>query len=88
MSNRVGPLAMALGMSLAMLVTGQAAQAADAKVVLVAGRPSHGPGEHEFNAGSKLLEACLKQIPGIEPVLVTGGWPADTPAPVPGKRSA
>ena len=25
------------------------------KIVLIAGRPSHGPGEHEFNAGTKLL---------------------------------
>ncbi len=48
-----------------------------AKVVLVAGRPSHGPGDHEFNAGCKLLAKCLSQIPGIEPVVVTGGWPGD-----------
>ncbi len=55
-----------------------AAQAADtAKVVLVAGRPSHGPGDHEFNAGCKLLAKCLAQVPGIEPVVVTGGWPKD-----------
>ncbi len=54
------------------------AQAADtAKVVLVAGRPSHGPGDHEFNAGCKLLAKCLVQVPGIEPVVVTGGWPKD-----------
>ena len=47
------------------------------KIVLIAGRPSHGPGEHEFNAGTKLLEKCLKDIPGIEPVFVAGGWPTD-----------
>jgi type 1 glutamine amidotransferase len=53
-------------------------RAADtAKVVLVAGRPSHAPGEHEFNAGCKLLAKCLSQVPGIEPVVVTGGWPED-----------
>jgi type 1 glutamine amidotransferase len=63
--------------------TGAAAVAAPgrsagtAKVVLVAGRPSHGPGEHEFNAGCKLMAKCLSQIPGIEPVVVTGGWPKD-----------
>lgn len=50
---------------------------ADTKIVLIAGRPSHGPGEHEFNAGTKLVEKCLKEIPGIEPVFVAGGWPAD-----------
>src|SRR5208282_3234467 len=33
-----------------------AARAADTtKIVLIAGHPSHGPGEHEFNAGCKLL---------------------------------
>jgi type 1 glutamine amidotransferase len=53
------------------------ARAADTKIVLIAGRPSHGPGEHEFNAGTKLLVKCLKEIPGIDPVLVTGGWPED-----------
>jgi type 1 glutamine amidotransferase len=48
-----------------------------ARIVLVAGRPSHGPGEHEFNAGCKLLAKCLSEVPGIEPVVVTGGWPKD-----------
>lgn len=50
---------------------------ADTKIVLIAGRPSHGPGEHEFNAGTKLIEKCLKEVPGIAPVFVAGGWPAD-----------
>ena len=54
------------------------AQAADtARIVLVAGRPSHGPGDHEFNAGCKLLVKCLAKIPGVEPVFVAGGWPKD-----------
>ena len=56
-----------------------AVKAADTKkIVVIAGKPSHGPGEHEFNAGCMLLVKCLKQIPGIEPVLVQGGWPSDT----------
>ncbi|MDR3633985.1 MAG: ThuA domain-containing protein [Isosphaeraceae bacterium] len=56
-----------------------AARAADAKIVLVAGNPSHGPGDHEFNAGIKLLAKCLGEIqsPRIDPVVVTGGWPQD-----------
>ena len=69
-----------LGVSLAVLglaVGGLSARAADAKIVLIAGRPSHGPGEHEFNAGIKLLAHCLEQVPGVEPVVVTGGWPQD-----------
>jgi len=48
-----------------------------AKIVLVAGRPSHGPGDHEFNAGIKLLAKCLKEVEGVDPVVVTGGWPDD-----------
>jgi len=48
-----------------------------AKVVLVAGKPSHGPAEHEFIAGSRLLEKCLRQNAGVEPVVLTGGWPQD-----------
>ena len=47
------------------------------KIVVIAGRPSHGKGEHEFNAGCKLLVKWLDEVPGIEPVLVTGGWPED-----------
>src|SRR5206468_8773178 len=49
----------------------------DAKIVLIAGRPSHGKGEHEFNAGMKLLTRCLKEVPGVNPVFVGGGWPSD-----------
>src|SRR5262245_1627125 len=48
-----------------------------AKIVLVAGRPSHGPGDHEFNAGCKLMAKCLGELPGAEPVFVAGGWPED-----------
>ena len=48
-----------------------------AKVVLVAGKPSHGPGDHEHNAGILLLEKCLRQNPGVETVVVKGGWPED-----------
>jgi type 1 glutamine amidotransferase len=48
------------------------------KIVMIAGRPSHGPGEHEFNAGILLLADCLKKnVPGVEPVVVKGGWPQD-----------
>src|SRR4051794_22671595 len=52
-------------------------QAGETKIVLIAGRPSHGPGEHEFNAGISLLAKCLKEVNGIDPVVVRGGWPDD-----------
>jgi hypothetical protein len=46
-----------------------------AKIVLVAGRQSHGPGEHEFFAGCALLMKLLKQTPGVFPVMARDGWP-------------
>lgn len=69
----------ALGLTIAPLfLTAEPARAADkVKIVLIAGRPSHGKGEHEFNAGIKLLVECLKKIPDVEPVFVAGGWPKD-----------
>ena len=55
----------------------QSLAAEPAKVVLIAGRPSHGPGDHEFNAGVSLLAKCLREYGGVEPVIVRGGWPTD-----------
>ncbi len=48
---------------LASIVLGAPTFAADAKknVLMIAGRPSHGPGEHEHNAGIQLLAKCLAQ---------------------------
>lgn len=51
-----------------------------ARIVLVAGRPSHGPGDHEFNAGCLLLKKCLDTVPGISAVVHTNGWPRDPDA--------
>jgi type 1 glutamine amidotransferase len=45
------------------------------KVVLVAGRASHGPGEHEFFAGCAILMKLLAQTPGVFPVMARDGWP-------------
>jgi len=43
------------------------------KLVVVAGRPSHGPGDHEFNAGCLLLIKCLKEAtPELEVAFVRG----------------
>ena len=51
------------------------------KLVLVAGTPSHAPGEHEFRAGVKLLEKSLDAgNPKIVTAVYTGGWPADPTA--------
>ena len=46
-----------------------------AKIVLVAGRQSHGPGEHEFFAGCALLMKLLQENAGVFPVMARDGWP-------------
>lgn len=46
-----------------------------AKIVLVAGRASHGKGEHEFFAGCALLMKLLEETSGVFPVMVRDGWP-------------
>ena len=48
-----------------------------AKIVLIAGHQSHGPGEHEFFAGCALLMKLLQQSPGVFPVMARDGWPKD-----------
>jgi hypothetical protein len=45
------------------------------KLVMLAGKPSHGPMEHEFHAGTLLLAQCLRNVPGLEVVHVKNGWP-------------
>ena len=51
------------------------------KLVLVAGRSSHGPGEHEFRAGAMLLKKCLDaSFPQIVSEVSTDGWPTDPTA--------
>jgi type 1 glutamine amidotransferase len=54
--------------------------AADKKIVLVAGRPSHGKGHHEHRAGCMLLQKCLNEIPGITSVVYSNGWPHEANA--------
>jgi putative membrane-bound dehydrogenase-like protein len=47
------------------------------KLVLIAGKPSHPPGMHEFRAGSLLLEKCLLGVPGFKIEVHTNGWVSD-----------
>lgn len=53
------------------------AVAADKKIVFIAGRPSHGPGEHEHRAGCLLLQSCLGKVRGVTTAVYTNGWPDD-----------
>lgn len=46
-------------------------------VYLVAGVQSHGPGDHEFNAGCDLLQQSLASVDGLEVRVVRNGWPED-----------
>jgi type 1 glutamine amidotransferase len=54
--------------------------AADKKIVLIAGRPSHGPGEHEHRAGCLLLKKCLDQAGGVTSTVYSNGWPQSADA--------
>jgi type 1 glutamine amidotransferase len=47
------------------------------KVVLIAGKDSHGRGEHEFAGGCMLLAKALNENPQIEAVVTFNGWPED-----------
>ena len=63
----------------AMLVFTAAVVAEDAprKLVIIAGKPSHPPRMHEFNAGTQLLAKCLKDFKGLKVEVVLNGWPRD-----------
>jgi putative membrane-bound dehydrogenase-like protein len=67
-------------LSAALFGLGANAHAENKKIVLVAGKPSHGPGEHEFNAGVLLLKGCLDKLPRLDVVAYTNGWPEDKDA--------
>lgn len=56
------------------------------KIVIIAGKRSHGPGQHEHFAGSALLMNALKQTPGVFPVMCRDGWPKN-PAIFEGAKS-
>lgn len=47
------------------------------KLVIVAGKPSHPPRMHEFNAGVQLLHRCLQDQSNVESHFVLNGWPQD-----------
>lgn len=53
------------------------AKGEDKKIVLVAGKPSHPPRVHEFNAGVQLMEKCLRDVQGVDVRFVLNGWPED-----------
>jgi hypothetical protein len=54
--------------------------AAEKKIVLIAGKPSHPPGMHEFRAGALLLQKCLSGVPGVSVTVHSNGWPETSSA--------
>ena len=59
------------------LVAHAAMPTAPKKLVLIAGKPSHGPGLHEFHAGCLLLQKCLAATPGLEVSVHPNHWVSD-----------
>jgi type 1 glutamine amidotransferase len=58
-------------------VVPQTSLAETQKLVLVAGKPSHPPRMHEFNAGVQLLADSLKDVKDLDVEVVLNGWPQD-----------
>lgn len=65
---------LAASLSLAFAIS---SPAADKRILLVGGTPSHGPGHHEHNAGVLLLQKCLGSVKGVKADVVLNGWPKD-----------
>lgn len=53
------------------------AQATKKKLVLIAGKPSHPPGMHEFNAGVTLLNNWLSKVPSLDVSVHRNHWVSD-----------
>jgi hypothetical protein len=62
----------------ALVLTTLPVKSADKRIVLIAGRPSHPPGMHEFRAGCLLFQKALTAVPGVNVQVYDMGWPAKT----------
>jgi Trehalose utilisation len=62
-----------VGLALAAVAT--SSLAAEKKIVLIAGKPSHPPGMHEFRAGCLLLQQSLAGVKGVHVTVYSNGWP-------------
>jgi type 1 glutamine amidotransferase len=54
--------------------------AAEKHIALIAGTKSHGPGDHEYEKGARLLQRCIhesKQLKDFKAEVYTDGWPKD-----------
>src|SRR3989442_6211941 len=66
---------LAFSIALAVCCASLSLSAADKRIVLIAGKPSHPPGMHEFRAGCLLLKSCLDGVPGVSVTVYSNGWP-------------
>ena len=64
-------------LTLSLFAAACAVQAADTKIIFIAGRPSHGPLSHEHRAGCLLLAKSLAGVKGIVTEVHTNGWVSD-----------
>jgi hypothetical protein len=69
---------LALAAAIVALVVGTSfpLRGADKRIVLIAGKPSHPPGMHEFRAGCLLLQKALSSVPGVTVQVYDLGWPS------------
>ena len=67
-----------IALAAVLLAAGPPARAADKRLVLIAGRPSHPPGMHEFRAGCLLFQKALAAVPGLTVQVFDMGWPSKT----------
>ena len=65
-----------LGVLAAAIVASFPVRGADKRIVLIAGKPSHPAGEHEFRAGCLLMQKALTGFPGVSVQVYDGGWPS------------
>lgn len=64
--------------AIAMALPATPALAGNKNILLLAGKPSHGPGQHEHNAGVLLLKKCLDEsgLPVKSTVHLNAEWPS------------
>src|SRR4029453_15708143 len=72
--TRMAPLLIAV----ALIAGTHILKGANKRIVLIAGRPSHAPGEHEFRAGSMLLQKAMGGVTGVTVDVITNGWATKT----------
>jgi len=64
-----------LSLVASLLIAALPSFASDKTIVLIAGKPSHPPGMHEFRAGCLLLQQCLAGVKGVSVTVYSNGWP-------------